>query len=437
MSDQNIAAYSAAHRNRDHDVNGWVKLTGTREKKWNGWFYVYQPQADGTSKRVRRKVTLGTKVELPTKGKAEEALRLIVRRQLEQPMAVVARAKVSDLCDDYLNLHSGDWEPVTRTTNSSVIATFIKPAIGHLAIDKVTAEDLKRLVNDLPNRTYATKGRIERGADGKLKKVPGKVKKGVSRSYAIKVITHLRALFDLASERELVRKNPARSVHLRLKLPKQVKEVDKSVFPPQHLPALLAELDVRDRLIVWLSILGATRPGELFAVRGGDVGPGAAWIHIERALDRRKQVKTTKTGKARFVHLPPDLAVELQAWIGAQRIGAQDWIFQNRDGNPMDNTHFITYRLRPAAKRAMIPVQDVDFQMLRRSFATLAQYTGMDIKAIQSQLGHSKPDMTAREYMQPVDARTVQQLGHLEDMLRGKVAMPADAAARLGMVTIQ
>src|SRR5262249_8567669 len=146
-------------------------------------------------------------------------------------------------------------------------------------------------------------------------------------------------------------------------------------------------------------------PSELFAVRGGDVGP--TWIHIERALDRRRRVKDTKTGNSRFIHLPPELAREVNDWMVEQKIGPRDFLFQNTEGRPMNRDNFPDRRLRPAAERAKIPVRDVDFQMLRRSFATVAQFVGMDIKAIQSQLGHSTPDMTASVYMQPVDALTV------------------------------
>src|SRR5262249_27504252 len=146
--------------------------------------------------------------------------------------------------------------------------------------------------------------------------------------------TTIRAIFDFAHERDLITKNPARSILVRLKTPKQVRKPDKTVFPPQYLPSLLAQMTTRDRLIVWLSILGATRPNELFAVRGGDVG--SSWVHIEKALDQRRQVKDTKTGKSRFIHLPPELAGEVQDWMRTERIGISDLLFRNFYGNPIN-----------------------------------------------------------------------------------------------------
>ena len=437
MSDlpYNLAEYSAQHRTRERHENGWVELVGKREKKWKGFYHDYVLRADGSARRQQRKRIIGTKAEIPTKAEAEDLHRVWLRRRAAQPVADTSKAKVSHLCDDYLALRNGDWEEATRKTNQSLFERIIKPAIGHRPIESITAEDLKKLVNDLPNRSYEMSGRIEHGEDGKLLKLPGKMKKGISHSYAKKVITNLRAIFDFAQERDLIAKNPARSINVRLKMPKQARKPDKTVFPPQYLPALLAQLNARDTLIVWLSILGAARPNELFAVRGSDVGPG--WVHIDRALDRRRQIKETKTGTARFIHLPPQLAAEVQEWLVREGIGQCDLVFQNRDGNPVNRANFLNRRLRPAASRAKIPVRDVDFQMLRRSFATVAQFVGLDVKAIQSQLGHARPDMTASEYMQPIDAMTAGQLKRLEDMMRGREPIPVDVAARLGTVVIQ
>jgi integrase len=432
---ENLAEYSATHRNRERHENGYVKLVGKLKKKWEGSYHVYKLQPDGSEKRSRLTRIIGTKAEIPTKAEAEDLHRAWIRRQASQPVANNAKAKVSHLCDDYLALRNGDWEEATRKTNQSVFARIIKPAIGERPIDTVTAEDLKRLVNGLPNRTYEMSGRLEREPDGKVRRLPGAMKKGISHSYAKKVITHLRALFDFAQERDLITKNPARSINVRLRMPKQARKPDKTVFPPQYLPALLAQMTPRDRLITWLSILGATRPNELFAVLGSDVGPG--WVHIGRALDRRRCVKATKTGTARFIHLPPELTVEVHEWMAAERIGPEDLLFQNRDGNPLNRANFLKRRLRPAAVRAKTPVQDLDFQMLRRSFATVARLVGLDVKAIQSQLGHSRPDMTVGEYMQPIDALTAGQLKRLEDMMRGREPIPVDVAAKIGTVVIQ
>jgi integrase len=417
---ENLAGYSAQHRTRERHEDGFVKLVGKREKKWEGSYHVYRLQPDGKEKRCRMTRIVGTKADIPTKAEALEQHRTWIRRQAAQPVADTARCKVAHLCDDYLALRQGNWEEATRKTNQSLFAQLVKPAIGNRAIASITAEDLVKLLNDLPHRKFT---------------LSGKHRTGISDSYAKKVITHLRGIFDIALEKGLITKNPARSMVLQLKMPKQVRKADKTVFPPQYLPLLMAQLTVRDQLIVWLSILGATRPNELFAVRGADVGPG--WVHIARALDRRRQLKSTKNSKARFIHLPPELADEVREWIAVEGIGPGDLLFPNRDGKPLNRANFLNRRLRPAAIRAKVPVADLDFQMLRRSFATVAQFVGLDVKAIQSQLGHSRPELTATVYMQAIDALTAGQLKRLEDMMRGREPIPVDVMAKLGTGVIQ
>jgi integrase len=75
--------------------------------------------------------------------------------------------------------------------------------------------------------------------------------------------------------------------------------------------------------------------------------------------------------------------------------------------------------------------------MLRPSFSTVAAAIGFDVKSIQSQLGHSKPDMSYKEYVQPVDAQREGHMVRLEDILRGLAPMPLDFGKRLGSGRIQ
>lgn len=413
--DLNLAAYTGSHRTRQRGMeNGHVDKTGLREKKWRGWYHVYAQKEDGTEGRITRKRIIGP-VKGMTKAQAEDEHRIWIRRYNSRPAAETAAATVAVLCDDLFQLRSGDWEDATRSTNASVFA-LIKDGIGDMVLETVKADDLKRFLNTLPARKWKTPS--------------GRVKTGISHSYVKKIITQVRAIFDLAHEKELIQKNPARSIHIKLSMPKQARKPDKSVFPPQDLILLQGELSIRDRIILWLSMLLATRPNELFAITGRDVG--LDWVHVEKALDRKRELKETKNTKARYIHVPPVIGEELKRWMAEQAIGPNDLVFQNRAGRPISRDNFLKRQLRPAAKRAKIATLDVDFQMLRRSFATLAAVVGLDVKSIQSHLGHSRPDMTLLEYAQPLDPITREKLATLEGMFRGTIEMPANLTARLG-----
>ncbi|HKD03018.1 MAG TPA: site-specific integrase [Terriglobales bacterium] len=413
--DLNLAAYTGSHRTRQRGLeNGHVKKTGGSPNMWRGFYHVYVPGSNGTDVRQTRKKILGPVAEM-TKGEAEEALRVFIRRLHSLPAAETGESTIATLCDDFLLLREGDWEKdSTLGTNTSVLR-LIKAGLGDRPVDSVKPLDLKTFMNSLAKRTWKTP--------------TGKIRKGISDSYVKKVRTNLRAIFDLAIEKELITKNPTRSQTVRITIPKEVRTPDKTVLPPQELPLILAELSPRDQLVVWLAVF-SMRPNEVFAVKGRNVGPD--WIHVEEALTRRRNLKETKNKRRKFVVLPAELKRITHEWLRENRIGPNDFLFTTKAGMPVSRANFLNRRLRPAAKRAGITTLAVDFQMLRRSFATLANAIGFDIKSIQEQMGHARPDMSMIEYAQPVDDERRRQVQRMENMLLGKEPIPVDLTAKLG-----
>jgi integrase len=61
--------------------------------------------------------------------------------------------------------------------------------------------------------------------------------------------------------------------------------------------------------------------------------------------------------------------------------------------------------LKPLAR--VLGLAKLNFQVLRRTIATLAQTKG-SVKDVQGILGHSKADTTVNVYMQPIEASVKQ-----------------------------
>ena len=95
---------------------------------------------------------------------------------------------------------------------------------------------------------------------------------------------------------------------------------------------------------------------------------------------------------------------DLKRWKMACKPNAQNLVFPNENGRPIDHNKLLTRQFYPALKKAEI--QRVRFHDLRHTYASLLIEQGENIKYIQSQLGHSSPTVTLNVYahlMKPVN----------------------------------
>jgi integrase len=121
------------------------------------------------------------------------------------------------------------------------------------------------------------------------------------------------------------------------------------------------------------------------------------------------------------VYIPPDLQVELNAWLECTQGAPQDWLFQTTHGRPgfLNANNYRERILQTAAIRAGVGVidtgekdqngkpilkTDVDFRALRRTCATLFGDRAKDPKSTQAQLRHADPSITLKHYQKAVPA---------------------------------
>jgi integrase len=141
------------------------------------------------------------------------------------------------------------------------------------------------------------------------------------------------------------------------------------------------------------------RPGEIFGLRW------SSWrgdhFHIEGTAWRgtlRPGKAKTKGSKAP-VTIPDILLPALHMWREQNASAAADTIiFPSEKGTPMRPENWLRRRIKPIVKAAGICVP-VNFQVLRRTFATNAQGMG-NPKDVQAHLRHSDIGTTLNEYTQ-------------------------------------
>jgi integrase len=156
------------------------------------------------------------------------------------------------------------------------------------------------------------------------------------------------------------------------------------------------------------------RPSELFALRWSGFNMDRRTLTVSQTAYRGNLRDYGKTRKSlRTVHVPEGLANELCVWKQqCPDPSPEAFIFPNaRKRNGVKRNGFIrtdNYRARvfkPLAKKLGLP--KLNFQVLRRTMATLAQTKG-SVKDVQGILGHSKADTTVNVYMQSIE-RSVKQ----------------------------
>lgn len=356
---------------RTRHQDGWVEERGCKRKRWYGHYYIYQ--SDETGKETRRHVgvQLGEKARL-RKWEAEDKLRKIISTVTKsQPkpnhltLAWFARER-------FLPMRQAQWAPSTRETNLYIVERHVLPALGEKALCELEKFHCQVFLNGL-------------------------AEKGFSFTIVDHCRTMLKAILEEALDADLIGKNPARKL-----VNPETKESQKYVLQKADSRRLLDSLPFRDQLIAMIAAFCAMRPGEIFGLRWsswkGDYFQieGTAW----RGTLRPGKAKT-KSSKAP-VAVPDVLVPLLKAWRERNQSALDDaLIFPSDKGSPIRPENWLRRRIKPIATALQIGVP-VNFQVLRRTFATNAQGHG-NAKDVQTHLRHTDIATTLGVYTQPIN----------------------------------
>jgi integrase len=179
-----------------------------------------------------------------------------------------------------------------------------------------------------------------------------------------------------------------------------------------QLRSALAELDLRDRILMKLDMTNALRPSELFAFRWLCFEYDACMLAIKETIYMGKIRSFGKTkGSLTTIPVAEDLADELLAWRrvsqeqydrkkrkrGLSPSDPQAFMFPSRTGSFMDTGNYRKRVLHGLAVKLGLP--KLTFQVIRPTIATLAKDKG-HVKDIQGMMRHSRLATTTDVYMQ-------------------------------------
>ena len=284
----------------------------------------------------------------------------------------------------------GRWRPSTRATNLGTLEKHVLPVLGEIPLAEVDKFKCQVLLNNL-----------------------------AAKSFSLSVVDHCRimvgAVLEEALDADLISKNPIRKVENP-----DTKEPARPVLSKADASRLIAALPAfRDRLIAMIATFCAMRPGEIFGLERGSFRgdhffvQGTAW----RGTLQPGKAKT-KGSKAAVV-IPDAIIPLVKAWLETTPTGvATDLLFPSaRPGVPLWPSRWLEHRVQPIARQLGITTK-VNFQVLRRSFATNAQQVG-SAKDLQTHLRHSKINTTMDVYTQPVDESVRRMVNSFADEVLG------------------
>jgi len=365
-----------------------------RGRYWARW-RVYFRTADGGEKARRcekiidRDVAeqMGFALNYPgplNKTDARKVVDKLIRNSNATPAAFNAKITFGELAREYVDLNKPNWGVNTARVSGDLIELHLIGKLGSRPVREMANADadLQRFIN-------------------------GYVEASASRSQLSKLTMYLRAILDLAVDRRLIDRNPARKLKAKSR-----KRPSSLAHTLNECDLLLSQVSGGDHLAIRLLAQLALRPEENFALRRNDVRDGELVIDEALVDGETKEPKTLAS--AAVMYVPPDLALELKHYLEHIDKDPQAWLFpSSRKARPMRPGNFLNRVLKPAATRAGISVRKnakgedttaLNFQSLRRTSSTLFGDKAKDPKSTQAHMRHADPHVTLMHYQQAVPA---------------------------------
>ena len=353
------------------------KKTVTRAgKEYSYWEARYTAGYDpGTGKQIQRSITGKTQKEVAQKLKAATAA------IDEGTYTAPSKMTVAQWLDIWTAEYLGGVKPATVVSYNATVRTHLKPGLGAIRLESLTAHTVQGLYNSLGEKGLSAKT---------IKNVHGVLHKALQQAVA----------------NGYIRFNPTDACIL----PRVQKKVLKPLDEDQITAFLKAIRGNSLEALFTTTLFTGMREGEVCGLLWDcvDLNKGTMTINKQLQLIRNTrgehQLLPTKNSKGRTITLAPSIVNVLRGvrkkqlenrmrhadcWVDS------DFVFTDELGH---------YRKPQAVRRefkkivADIGCPDTRFHDLRHSYAVAAIKSGDDIKTVQENLGHATASFTLDIY---------------------------------------
>lgn len=317
-----------------------------------------------------------------------------------------------EFCKEYLVIMGKILAPTTYEFYRNNINQCVIPELGNQKLKEINTHMIQDYIQKLTEKPVKTRGKEQSGGS-------------ISPSTVKRYLTVLQSIFKLALKVGIINENPARAE--RLTLPKIVKPKIE-IFSKQEAAAILEALEkepIQFQVLIQLAIITGARRGELVGLKFSDFDYDNYKVTIQRSAIKLKgeptSLKAPKDYESRTIAINPyciELLEELKKEKNRQkqRKGSEwegdEWLFTKANGeimNPQTPTVQFTKFLKKNGFRHR------KLHALRHTSATLLLYSGINIKQVQTRLGHSDIETTNKylHYIEEADEAAAEALTNL------------------------
>lgn len=351
---------------------GCVRLRKNKHHSWWEGFYredVALP--DARIVRKQRTINLGLLKDVPTKRQAQRALAdtlAQINAADYQPRSVIT---VRDFIENKykpLKLQQQKW--TTQQGYKGILRRNVLPHWGELQLSDITEEDAQALLNL-------------------------HISDGLARNTLKNIKWAISSVFTSAMRFGYCKSNPIRSVDLPPEEP-----IAATKLPSEkQWQKLLSRLGERERMMIWLMGITTARPSEL-AIKWSAIDFKRRRLSI-RLASNRGHLHTPKVHRQHEVELTQADVRRLTRYRAKAKFAADDdFVFVNRKGGHAEYSGVMARNIQPVARKLGF---HVTWKMLRKYGSTFMHDGRVPLKARQSRLGHSRPEITMMHYTELSD----------------------------------
>jgi len=389
------------------------------EKVGNWWqIRIYQDEySDGRRIRKRKRIRLA-----PASMAVREVQKIKAEylRPINQGLVTAGSATVFD---DYVrNVYFIAEFPLlassTQQRYRGIVANYLVPTFGTFCLRDMTALTLQKYISGFH---VSARDEVEQGGESKG------ASKTLSRESIDKTRDVLSSILGSAVKYGYLVSNPAAG--LQVPPEKRGKRRHKPFIRPDEFAALVVLIPEPYATMVYVGVYTGLRVSELIGLRWEDIHEQSITIDErfcrgdwgEPKSDASNTTIPVNAKVIERIDALRTLTVEVKAGRAVRRYrvvkadSPGDLVFQSvKGGQPMRDNNILVRHIKPAARRLGIPW--VNWQVLRRSYATWLRMVGTDPRDRQSLMRHSRFTTTAEVYEQDLpesQLRAVEKLGSL------------------------